>query len=34
MLTQEQWNKVEKQAGVLYSDLELDIIKELATRIV
>lgn len=33
MLTPEQWNEVGKQAKQIYSDLELEIIQEIAERI-
>lgn len=33
MLTQEQWNLIEKQVNNLYSNLELEIIQEIAERI-
>lgn len=33
MLTSNDWNKIEKQARKLYSNLELEIIKEIAERI-
>ena len=33
MLTPEQWNEVGKQARQIYSDLELEIIQEIAERI-
>lgn len=34
MLTPEQWNQIEKQANKLYNNLELEIIQEIAERIV
>ena len=34
MLTEQDFIKIEKQANNLYADLELEIIEEIATRIV
>ena len=33
MLTPEEWERISKQAGQIYNQLELDIIEEIAKRI-